>query len=63
MGCGREPLRPIDLPYGLRLTGLPFDPRQLTGTVPEWRMDTPRAGLEDILNQLNSAVGFSDAGP
>ncbi|HEU0191721.1 MAG TPA: hypothetical protein VFR17_10720 [Mycobacterium sp.] len=45
-----------DLPHGLRLTGLSFGPGslQLTGTLPEWRMDVPRAGLEDVLSQLNS---------
>lgn len=56
---GRVPAYPVQLPalpHGLRLTGLTFGPGslQLTGTVPEWRLDIPRAGLEDLLNQLNS---------
>jgi hypothetical protein len=29
---------------------------RLTGTLPQWRMEVPRARLEDVINQL-SAVG------
>jgi hypothetical protein len=59
----RVPAYPVqlpELPHGLRLTGISFGPGalQLTGTLPEWRMDMPLAGLEDILAQLNS-VGRS----
>jgi hypothetical protein len=50
------PVRLPELPRGLRLTGVDCAPGslRLTGTLPEWRMDMPRAGLEEILNQLNS---------
>jgi hypothetical protein len=50
------PLQLPELPHGLQLTGVSCNPgsMQLTGTLPEWRMDMPRAGLEEILNQLNS---------
>lgn len=59
----RVPAYPVqlpELPYGLQLTGVSFGPGavRLTGTLPEWRMDLPRAGVEDILDQLNS-VGRS----
>lgn len=55
----RVPAYPIqlpELPHGLRLTGVSFGPAslRLTGTLPEWRMDMPLAGLEDIFSQLNS---------
>ncbi|HET9875405.1 MAG TPA: LmeA family phospholipid-binding protein [Mycobacterium sp.] len=55
----RLPAYPVqlpELPHGLRLTGVTCAPGslQLTGTLPEWRMDMPWAGLEDILNQLSS---------
>lgn len=55
----RIPAYPIplpELPYGLRLTGVSLGPSalQLTGTLPEWRMGMPLAGLEDLLGQLNS---------
>lgn len=50
------PVRLPELPHGLRLTEVSFGPGwlQVSGTLPEWRMDMPLAGLEDILNQLNS---------
>src|SRR5574337_203219 len=55
----RIPAYPVQLPAlpnGLRLTGVSWGPNslQLTGTLAEWRMDIPLAGLEDILGQLNS---------
>lgn len=55
----RVPPYPValpELPHGLQLTGITFGPGclRLTGILPEWRMDLPRAGLEDILSQLNS---------
>jgi hypothetical protein len=57
----RTPAYPVhlpELPHGLRLTGISFDPDlvRLSGTVPEWRLAVSRKRLEDILNQL-SAVG------
>ena len=50
------PIRLPDLPHGLRLTAVDVTPGslRLTGTLPEWRMALPRAGLEDVLSQLNS---------
>ena len=59
----RVPAYPVqlpDLPRGLQLTGISFGPGclHLSGTLPEWRLDLPRAGLEDVLTQLNS-VGRS----
>jgi hypothetical protein len=47
-----------ELPHGLQLTSIDFDPGivRLTGTLPEWRADMPRTRLEDIIDQL-SAVG------
>jgi hypothetical protein len=52
------PVRLPELPHGLQLTGVSFAPGllRLSGRLPEWRMDVPRARLEDIVNQL-SAVG------
>jgi hypothetical protein len=47
-----------ELPHGLQLTSIDFDPGivRLTGALPEWRADMPRTRLEDIIGQL-SAVG------
>jgi hypothetical protein len=47
-----------ELPNGLQLTSIELAPGivRLTGTLPEWRADMPRARLEDIIGQL-SAVG------
>ncbi len=57
----RLPSYPVhlpELPNGLRLTGVHFEPGtvRLTGSVPEWRMDLPRGRLESLLDQL-AAVG------
>jgi len=51
------PVRLPELPHGLTLTGISFEPGvvRLEGTLPEWRMDVPRKRLEDILNQLSVA--------
>lgn len=45
-----------DLPHNMQLTGIRSSPGalQVTGTLPEWRMELPRTGVEDILSQLNS---------
>ncbi len=58
---GRTPAYPVRLPElasGLRLTGLDFDPNtlRLTGRLPEWRAEVPRARIEYIITQL-SGVG------
>ncbi len=52
------PVRLPELASGLTLTSLMFDPGtlHLTGSLPEWRAEVPRARVEDILTQL-SAVG------
>jgi len=57
----RAPAYPVhlpELPHGLRLTGIAFEPDvlRLSGSVPEWRINVPRRGLEDVINQL-SVVG------
>ncbi|MBV9515450.1 MAG: hypothetical protein JO280_15645 [Mycobacteriaceae bacterium] len=53
------PVRLPNLPHGLQLTGVTFGAGslRLSGTVPEWRMDIPRARLEDIIGQLSSMGG------
>ena len=53
------PVRLPKLPHGLQLTGVTFDAGVLhvSGTVPEWRMDIPRARVEDIINQLSAMSG------
>lgn len=58
----RTPAYPVHLPElasGLTLTGLSFEPGalHLTGSLPEWRAEVPRARIEDVLTQL-SAVGL-----
>lgn len=52
------PVRLPELPRGLYLTSIDLAPGvvRLTGTLPEWRAEVPRARLEDAINQL-SAVG------
>jgi hypothetical protein len=52
------PVRLPELPRGLQLTTVDVAPGvvRLTGTLPQWRMELPRARLEDVINQL-SAVG------
>lgn len=52
------PVRLPELPRGLRLTAVDLAPGivRLTGTLPEWRMELPRARLEDVVGQL-SVVG------
>lgn len=57
----RMPAYPVKLPElasGLTLTDLSFGPQtvQLSGSLPEWRTEVPRARVEDVLTQL-SAVG------
>jgi LmeA-like phospholipid-binding len=57
----RAPAYPVhlpELPHGLRLTSITFEPDvlRLSGSVPEWRINVPRRGLEDVINQL-SVVG------
>jgi hypothetical protein len=51
------PVRLPELPHGLQLTGIGFEPDVvcLSGTVSEWQMDVPRKRLEDIINQLSVA--------
>jgi hypothetical protein len=56
---GRAPAYPVrlpNLPHGLQLTGVTFGAGVLTvsGTVPEWRVDIPRARVEDVISQLSS---------
>jgi hypothetical protein len=58
---GRTPSYPVhlpELPNGLRLTDISIEPDKLclSGTLQEWRVDVPRTGLEDVINQL-SVVG------
>lgn len=50
------PIQLPDFPHGLELTNVALGPEllQLSGTLPEWRMDVPQAGLETIINQLSS---------
>lgn len=45
-----------ELPHGLELTGVSFQPGMLhlTGSLPQWRMEMPRNRLDDILTQLGS---------
>jgi hypothetical protein len=52
------PVRLPELPRGLYLTSIDLAPGvvRLTGALPEWRAEVPRARLEDAINQL-SAVG------
>jgi hypothetical protein len=47
-----------ELPHGLTLTGLSIEPDmlRLSGSLAEWRIEVPRARLEDVVNQL-SVVG------
>jgi DUF2993 family protein len=57
----RTPAYPVhlpELPHGLRLTDITFEPDtlRLSGSLPEWRINVPRRALEDIINQL-SVVG------
>ncbi len=50
------PVRLPELPHGLQLTGVTFGAGllKISGTVPEWRVDIPRARVEDIIGQLSS---------
>jgi hypothetical protein len=55
----RVPSYPVqlpELPHGLQLTGLSFEPHLLClqGTLPEWRMPVTRTRPEDILSQLGA---------
>lgn len=55
----RVPAYPIQLPvfpHGMELTDVSLTPGrlQLSGTLPEWRMDVPQAGLETVITQLSS---------
>lgn len=57
----RIPPYPVHLPNlagGLTLTNFELSPNavHLTGRLPQWRAEVPRARIEDLLNQL-SAVG------
>jgi hypothetical protein len=57
----RTPAYPVhlpELPHGLQLTDITFEPDvlRLSGSLPEWRIDVPRRGLEDVITQL-SVVG------
>lgn len=47
-----------ELPHGLTLTDISIEPDKLclSGSLDEWRIDVPRARLEDVVNQL-SVVG------
>ncbi|WP_458316121.1 hypothetical protein [Mycolicibacterium brisbanense] len=55
----RVPSYPVqlpELPHGLELTGIGFEPHLLClqGTLPQWRMPVSRARPEDILGQLGA---------
>lgn len=52
------PVRLPPLPHGVTLTGVELlaDVVRLSGTVPEWRIEVPRARLDDVITQL-SEVG------
>jgi hypothetical protein len=52
------PVRLPELPRDLQLTAVDLAPGvvRLTGTLPQWRMELPRARLEDVIAQL-SVVG------
>lgn len=57
----RTPAYPVhlpELPHRLQLTDVRFAPEMIcvSGVLPEWRIDVPRRGLEDVINQL-SIVG------
>jgi hypothetical protein len=59
----RVPSYPVqlpELPHGLQLTRIGFEPHLLClqGTLPEWRMPVARARPDDILSQL-SAMGVT----
>ncbi|HKV21231.1 MAG TPA: LmeA family phospholipid-binding protein [Mycobacterium sp.] len=47
-----------ELPHGLTLTDISIEPDKLclSGSLAEWRIDVPRARVEDVINQL-SVVG------
>jgi hypothetical protein len=47
-----------ELPHGLTLTDISIEPDKLclSGRLEQWRIDVPRARLEDVVNQL-SVVG------
>lgn len=51
------PVRLPELPHGLALTGIEFEPGvvRLSGALTEWRMELPRRRLEEILDQLSVA--------
>ena len=61
----RTPGRPVplpDLPHGLLVTGvtLGVDSLQISGLLPEWRMDLPLKHLEDVISQLSQgALSFA----
>ena len=52
------PVRLPELPYGMTLTSVEVGPGvvRVGATLPEWRLDLPRAVLDEVINQL-SVVG------
>jgi len=61
----RTPAHPLplpDLPHGLLVTDvtLAVDSLQISGLLPEWRMDLPLRHLEDVISQLSQgALSFA----
>jgi hypothetical protein len=61
----RTPAHPLplpDLPHGLLVTDvtLGVDSLQISGLLPEWRMDLPLRHLEDVISQLSQgALSFA----
>jgi hypothetical protein len=61
----RTPGHPMplpDLPHGLLVTGVTLgaDSLQVSGLLPEWRMDLPLRHLEDVISQLSQgALSFA----
>jgi hypothetical protein len=58
----RIPAYPVplpDLPRGLLVTGVSFgaDSLQLSGLLPEWRMNLPLKRLEEVINQSSRRTG------
>ncbi len=62
---GRTPAHPVplpDLPHGLLITEVTLgtDSLQISGLLPEWRMDLPLRHLEDVISQLSQgALSFA----
>ncbi|MEB3979703.1 hypothetical protein OQ968_00295 [Mycobacterium sp. 663a-19] len=56
------PVRLPDLPRGLLVTGVAFgeDSLQLSGLLPEWRIELPLKNLEEIISYLSQRTGALD---